>query len=364
MSDAWYVHLWGVGVMPEPEKTRSDSPVPRDTSDHGSRSVHTAFTLVELLVVIAIIAVLIGLLLPAVQSAREAARRSSCVNNIKQVGLAMHQFNSSRGAFPYGWSDGGSTTHPFVAGSLGDVQGTSGYSVTDPVFHRRDTWFHRILPFAEQEGLSNLYEADRYWHTHQIPKTQFPNTIVTMFSCPSDPSSPCNSNGTGGFIGNYGLCGGNMADPRTSAPRGMFGARFKALATTGFGIVDCPDGLSKTLMASESIVRGGTAGQRFGELGAYWMGGVWGECTFSTLEPPNTTVPDRPYQCTSETWPRAPCQTTMGTGPLRNFARSMHVGGVNVVMCDGAVRQVVDAIDLPVWQNLGDKADGSVLGAF
>jgi prepilin-type N-terminal cleavage/methylation domain-containing protein/prepilin-type processing-associated H-X9-DG protein len=330
---------------------------------HHARS-RPGFTLVELLVVIAIIAVLIGLLLPAVQSAREAARRSSCTSNMKQIGLAMHQYNSARGGFPYGWSDGGFTTHPFFAPTVGDLQGTSGYTVTDPVYHKRDTWFHRLLPFVEQVTLSDRYEADRYWHTHQIPKTQFPNTIVSTFSCASDPSSPCNNNGSGGFMGNYGLCGGNMADPRSSAPRGMFGARFKPLATTGFGVVDCTDGLSKTLMASESIIRGRNSGGLFGEMGAYWMGGVWGECSFSTLEPPNTTVPDRPYQCTSTTWPQAPCETTMGTGPLRNFARSMHVGGVNALMCDGAVRQVVNAIDLTIWRNLGDKADGNAIGDF
>ena len=335
------------------------------------------FTLVELLAVIAIIAVLIGLLLPAVQSARESARRSSCVNNLKQLGLAMHGFHSVKRGFPYGWSDGGSTQHPFSVGSLSELLGTSGYSVTDPVYHRRDTFFQRLLPFVEAVAISDAYEADRYWFTHLTPVAagRFNHAIVPMYGCPSDPASPYNGQGTpeAGWIGpagvkrfrgNYAVCAGSTANTTGGTTPGMFGRRTSNLSIVGRSVAHCRDGTSNTLMASEGIVRREMQ-SNFGDLGAYWFGGQWGEYAFSTLEPPNTSVPDHVWRCGDENHPQSPCESKNSSNPpYRNFARSLHPGGVNVVMCDGAVRSVTNAIHAAVWRNLGDRADGNVVGDF
>lgn len=291
----------------------------------------------------------------------------------------MHSFHSVRGGFPYGFSDGGSTTHPFSVQSVSQVLGTAGYTVTDPVYHKRDTFFHRLLPFVEAVAISDRYEADRYWHVHQTQPSagNFNHALVSMYACPSDPSSPytgvgtpANSQGPAGvkrFRGNYAVCAGNTSNTSGSGGTmpGMFGLRRRARAVVGLSIKDCVDGSSSTLMASEGIVRGRDEVWSFGELGAYWLGGAWGEYAFSTSEPPNTTVPDQVWGCTSLTWPRAPCESRNSANPpYRNFARSLHPGGVNVVMCDGAVRGVSDTIASSVWQNLGDRADGRAVGSF
>jgi prepilin-type processing-associated H-X9-DG protein len=332
---------------------------------------------VELLVVIAIIGVLIGLLLPAVQSARESARRLSCINNLKQIGLALHGFHSIKRGFPYGWSDGGSTQHPFSVASLSEVRGTEGYTVTDPVYHRRDTFFQRLLPFVEAVAISDAYEADRFWHTHQSPVAagKFNHAIVSMYACPSDPASPYNGQGTPAnaqgpagvkrFRGNYGVCAGSTANTTGGTTPGMFGRRHMPRSTIGFDLKACLDGSSKTLMASEGIVRGRDAVWSFGDIGAYWLGGQWGEYAFSTLEPPNTTVPDHVWRCADENHPQAPCVSKESNNPpYRNFARSLHPGGVNVVLCDGAVRSVPNAIETSVWRNLGNRADGNPIGEY
>jgi prepilin-type processing-associated H-X9-DG protein len=145
----------------------------------------------------------------------------------------------------------------------------------------------------------------------------------------------------------------------------MFGRRTSSRAVIGSRIKDCTDGTSKTLMASEGIVRGPDGGQvQFGEFGSYWYGGAWGEYGFSTQEPPNTTVADVNWQCLTTTWPGAPCSVDTTAANQRNYARSMHAGGVNVLFCDGSVRDVVDTINATVWRNLGDKSDGEAVGDF
>jgi prepilin-type N-terminal cleavage/methylation domain-containing protein/prepilin-type processing-associated H-X9-DG protein len=324
----------------------------------------TAFTLVELLVVIAIIGILVGLLLPAVQVARESARRSQCINNLKQIGLGMLQFSAARGGFPYGNSNA-SSAHPFQAlnSAIIDPSGTKGSTTS---YHSRDNWFQRILPYVEQVDLSNRYEPDRYWHVHQMPTGAgtISNVIIPMFACPSDPSSPCNNRGTGRFIGNYAVChGSGTSSSPAFTVTGMFGERTVARSTVGFTESDCRDGLSNTIMASEGLVRGPTAGASFGELGAYWMGGAWGEPFFTTREPPNTTLPDMPWACTNTTTPKAPCAATGSVSAAqRNFARSQHADGVNVLMCDGAVRAVADVIDVTIWRSLGTRRGGESLG--
>jgi prepilin-type N-terminal cleavage/methylation domain-containing protein/prepilin-type processing-associated H-X9-DG protein len=327
------------------------------------------FTLVELLVVIAIIGVLIALLLPAVQSARESSRRMSCVNNLKQLGVAMHSFHSARRGFPYGYSDSNGVTpeavHPFS-------------NASNAPYHRRDTFFHRLLPFVEAKAISDLYEVDRNSFVHQIPVAAGSMTtmVVSMYACPSDPSSLNNSGAAGirRFRGNYVVCTGTAIDTaafvRSSFPQvflatpGMFGPRLSARSTVGRSLSHCADGASNTLLASEGIVRGSGEGP-FGELGAYWQGGSWGEYAFSTRETPNTTVPDHPWQCASTNWPNAPCQGPGGSLTNRwNYARSMHPGSVNVLLCDGAVRNVSDAVDTTVWRNLGNRADGNPIGDY
>jgi len=325
------------------------------------RARRVGFTLIELLVVIAIIAILIALLLPAVQQAREAARRTQCKNNLKQFGLAMHNYHDVANCFPYGHQQ--------------EVAGAS---------HRRDCWFQRILPYVEQTALYNAYEADRTEYVHMIASSTtlgyIAKTPIAMFSCPSDPTNPGYgaSGTTTAFQGNYVVCAGpgtttianniitvTAPDVGASTDAGGLFCRNKKL-----GIASCTDGTSNTLLGGEGIIRGNGSTATWGELGGYWGGAPHGSFGFSVAEPPNTPVPDRVYSCKMTTFPAAPKQAPCENGNAGGltgryaFARSFHTGGVTVAMADGAVRFVSDNLDKQTWIKLGMRADGLTVGEF
>ncbi len=325
------------------------------------------FTLVELLVVIAIIGVLIALLLPAVQQAREAARRAQCVNHQKQLGLAMHNYFDTHTAFPHG-------TTNYLMPTL-----------------KRDCWFHRVLPFIGQTNLSEAYEANNtQTHCWFVP-TEVRGNIVEMLTCPSDASSP----GLGGggssdaFQGNYALSAGigNWAPDTSVSPTeisvvassliddtglyvGDTGGMFYLYSKTKFR--DCTDGTSNTLMGSEGIVRqlNDPTVLGWGNIGGYWGGGSHGSYGFLVNETPNTSVPDLLYDCKAEFTPGAPrdapCESAveLGEAGRRNYARSFHPGGVNAVLMDGSVRFVPDTINRQTWMKLGIRDDGLVINNF
>ena len=239
--------------------------------------VRRGFTLIELLVVIAIIAVLIALLLPAVQQAREAARRTQCKNHLKQLGLALHNYHDTHLAFPYGHQ----TEH-------------SGAT------HRRDCWYQRLLPYVEQGNLADAYEADRTEYIHAMTSdtnvSYIPETVVSVFTCPSDSNQP-GKGGNGGsiaFQGNYAVSAGAGtytlgADP-TNASRQIItitnrtmistsdrGGVFFQNSSTNIGGIS--DGTSNTLLVSEGVIRNnGTSA--WGELGGYWGGAPHGSFGF------------------------------------------------------------------------------------
>jgi len=322
------------------------------------RHSRAAFTLVELLVVIAIIGVLVGLLLPAVQAAREAARRMSCSNNLKQVGLAMHNYHGTFRSFPYGHLN-------------------SGLSVS----LKRDCWFHNLLPFVEQQAFAENYRNastiysvfDAEW-IHRLP-VDIAGTAIPAFMCPSDPSGPALGGGGSdrGFQGNYGVCSGGGTEAHdllggiTPAQVNMIRADAGGMfgETLQYKFNACLDGTSNTLMASETIIRGARGGG-WGGMGGYWGGSPHGAFGFSSAEPPNTSVPDRVYSCKSTTFLKSPCENGNAGGlPGRwNFARSHHTGGALAVLCDGSVKFVTDSIERQIWRDLGNRADRRTIAEF
>jgi prepilin-type N-terminal cleavage/methylation domain-containing protein len=297
------------------------------------------FTLVELLVVIAIIGVLVALLLPAVQAAREAARRSSCSNNLKQLGIALHNYHDTHLKFPYGYMEGGG-------------------------YHLRDCWAQQLLPFMEQAPLYDLYQSTNVQWIMDVPGT-IKDVQIKTFDCPSDGSSPTALGNNGGLRangygsqGSYVGCTGDGIMLGTATLRGLFYRDSKS------GFATMTDGSSNTLAFSETIIRGQPSSGGWGDAGSYWGGARWGGYGFTTLEAPNTTLADQVYACKSTTFLRAPCTSISSSDTARNFARSYHPGGVLGALGDGSVRFFPNTIDLVTWRGLGTTGNGEVLSNY
>ena len=319
--------------------------------DHRQKR-RRAFTLVELLVVIAIIGILIALLLPAVQAAREAARRMQCSNNVKQVVLAAHMYHQSHGHFPPGY------------GYMHSGPRNSG--LYDPEW----PWMLRLFSYMELDA--SLKNIDWTWNpgTAFIDMPEGNKKIITAkisgLQCPSDPSvsksfnedGSCSSAappyGRSSYAGNFGR--GQME--AVDHIDGVFGYNH------GAKLRDITDGTSQTLLVSELIV-GGICSVR-GAV-AYDEGPV-----FMQDYTPNSRAMDMVRWCDStDGMPGAvaPCENTDGNSGvlvLKNMvlhnSRSMHPGGVNTGMCDGSVNFVVDNISLDIWQAMGTPAGEEVIG--
>ena len=310
-----------------------------------ARRRSNGFTLVELLVVIAIIGILIALLLPAVQMAREAARRSQCANNLKQIGLALHNYHDSYGSFPFG--------------------GAGGWG---------HTWHAYILPYVEQTA---IYK-DIPWTDSGSGQDSRPNdpftivarTVVDVWKCPSDPA-PVQENrqvnglsdrGIGSYLGNAG--GDLPRDNRSSSgvdPRISNGVLriFNMVSSTRrqppIRIAAIIDGTSNTLLVSESpysIDAPCTICDRYYHYSYdtdVGQGSDFSEYLGSTFVGINLSL-------SADT-------SVSGTTRELSFG-SFHPGGCNALLCDGSGRFVSESIELTIWRAVGSREGKEPIGQW
>jgi prepilin-type N-terminal cleavage/methylation domain-containing protein len=286
-----------------------------------------AFTLVELLVVIAIIGVLVALLLPAVQAARAAARRTECTNNLRQWGLAMQNYESALGKLPYGTiSDGG-----------------TGINKQD-----RKTFVVALWPYMEQTNVNDLY--DDSFPFYHIENEAARLVQVPLYSCPEDGPGFWRANKYHFALGNYVVNFGNanflQNEPQfLPAPFGDF-SNGKGVQTKRSQITD---GLSNTVFMAEILqIENETDYDVRGSI----FNNTAGACNFMTKYTPNSGIDTCICRgANSKTYP-GPC-VDRGSPDGWISARSLHAGGVMAMLGDGSVSFVSDSIALNVWQAYG-----------
>ena len=338
------------------------------------------FTLIELLVVIAIIAVLIALLLPAVQQAREAARRMQCKNNLKQLGLALHNYESSLQSFPPNLVPGGNFN--YSAGNWGVLAFLSPYLDQTPIYN-----------------LMNLnaptYAATSPYNIADPNNALAAGYTIPLFLCPSDKAQSLGGDYGVASLGPANYCG-NMGSG-IDAPSGTqtYGSPYKAdgvmYANSRTRIADITDGTSNTACMSESILGDaqtnvtntstipGSAKKSYAYLTTYsqssltdancaaatnwniqdhrqflWYSGEIRNTSYNHYYLPN----DMRWDCLTNAFELG--YTAVGW----KAARSMHVGGVHLLLCDGSVRFISDNINGTTWRALGTRAGSEVLGEF
>ena len=311
-----------------------------------------AFTLVELLVVIAIIGTLVGLLLPAVQSAREAARRSQCGNNVKQLALALQNHHSAKGCFPTGRNSVGISGQTF------------------------------LLPYVEESSVFRLVDPAKAWNDPVNAAAAAAN--IPTFNCPSDPSNNVPAvygrnnyrlNQGSGLL--WGNAPGSSSDPNFGmpAPNGPFHLDSKVR------FQDLMDGTSHTAAISEhdtgdfnnglATVRTDTfwpqtnpatpdealqqcaaidprnlSFQRSSNVGGPWLYGYHSTTIYFHSAPPNSR------------------SCMFPPGRIMTTAQSSHPGGVQLGMCDGSVKYVSDGVDLALWRGVGSRAGAEIVSGF
>ncbi len=291
-----------------------------------------AFTLIELLVVIAIIAVLIALLLPAVQQAREAARRSQCINNLKQHGLALHNYHDTYNVFSPGWIG--------AQANAAHMEGPSGFA-----------WGAHTLPYIDQ---ATLYSQINFNVSLLDPSNDVARkTVIGVFRCPSDPSSETWQLGeegnptnilatlpTANYVGSFGtegaedICVGGLFPAAQCAGDGMFSHNSK------IRMADISDGTSHTILLGEH------KSDRTLNWHSTWVGMV-----------PGGEEATARFLAASDHTPNSP------ELHIDDFS-SWHTGGVHLLFGDGRVRFLTQSVDLGVFRAITTRAGSEVTGDY